>query len=113
MSFNRQIVTAFAASLLCGCGTISNVNSMNGPPVMGQVYTMRPRAFGGVLNDLEWPSESPWLVWPFYIMDLPISLVADVATLPTIRERQIEFDRHCESPANAPATNPDAMPESN
>jgi uncharacterized protein YceK len=115
MNLSRQIAAAIVASLLFGCGTISNVNSMNGP-VMGAVFTVRPRPFGGVVNDLTWPFETdpaalPWAL-PMYIIDLPMSIVGDVLTLPTIRERQIEFDKHRESTADHADRNSDTTSES-
>jgi hypothetical protein len=47
-----------------------------------------------------------------YIIDLPMSIVGDVLTLPTIRERQIEFDKHSESTADHADRNSDTTSES-
>jgi len=108
----RHAVLAIAVCFLPACGTIHNLDGRQ-YPVMSITGEVRPRAFGGVARDLEWTSSGYWPVKPFFVLDIPVSLVADVVTLPEIRGRQAEWDmRHkdrsvspdCPTPGVAPAS---------
>src|SRR5688572_24072573 len=79
-----------------GCGTFANLNGREHPliSIPGQIM---PRPFGGVARDVQWMiekghvGEEPFecrasdlflfLAWEgFFILDLPLSLIGDVAT---------------------------------
>ena len=68
--------------LLCtssGCGTMFNVTGH-------EVMLLGPREqpivpFGGVANDVQWMSRGPGAVIPA-ALDMPLSLVGDIVTLP-------------------------------
>ncbi|MDB5307823.1 MAG: hypothetical protein JWO38_2025 [Gemmataceae bacterium] len=61
---------------LSGCGTACNV---------GTVYSERPRVFGGVPEDLTALFQGDnWLVCHVAIVDLPLSIVGDLFTLPWV-----------------------------
>jgi uncharacterized protein YceK len=107
-------IPALALSLLLsGCGTIANIHGMDGP-LMGEADTVRPRAFGGAANDLEWVCDTYWPVKPFWILDLPSSLIGDVITLLEIRQLQREWDqRHSDDAAKPDGQNSDAASQPN
>ncbi|HET6574993.1 MAG TPA: hypothetical protein VFG68_15410 [Fimbriiglobus sp.] len=94
----RWIPVLLVAPLLTGCGTLANMDgrsfALMGPPD-------RPtRVFGGVANDIRWVGEQaervvepddPWCIpisfasaGYFGLVDLPLSLVGDIVTLPKV-----------------------------
>jgi uncharacterized protein YceK len=108
----RFIVGTVAACLTSGCGTLANLDGMDAP-LMSQIDVARPRAFGGTANDFRWTRDCDWPIKPFFILDLPASLVADVITLPEVRKRRLEWDKRRENPdVNDPASKPDSLLES-
>jgi uncharacterized protein YceK len=54
-----------------GCGTLANLDGRE-YPLMGMPGQIMPRPFGGVARDVKW----------MFILDLPLSLIGDVVTLP-------------------------------
>lgn len=83
------------AVLPVGCGTAHNLNPIGESPIKGPGQDDAPlkttRVFGGVRSDwtglttLNWNDEYSFLnfvVLPFYVADLPLSLVGDTVTLP-------------------------------
>jgi hypothetical protein len=72
------LVAGFAAF---GCGTMANLDGrrLPGPSPTGQVLTT---PFGGVRRDLEWVKTAESTDKLRYIADLPLSLMADLVTLP-------------------------------
>ena len=108
-----KIATIAVPLCLSGCGTIANINGMNGA-LMGEIDKIRPRPFGGAANDLAWTYEVYWPIKPLLVLDLPVSLAADVITLPMIGQSQREWDRrHQDADVNPPADNPGTTSESN
>ena len=95
---SRRLLVLLAAPLLTGCGTMSNMQGKSfaliGP------RDRESRAFGGVANDVRWVGEQaervvspddPWsiptnltLACYFGLVDLPLSLVGDIVTLPKV-----------------------------
>ncbi|MBI3406865.1 MAG: hypothetical protein HY040_00730 [Planctomycetes bacterium] len=89
--------------ILSGCGTISNLEGsrgflMKGPP------DREPRPFGGVIQDSEFllrPVMAKDLsmgeriliapICSLFLLDIPFSVVGDMATLPMIGAAQREF----------------------
>lgn len=72
----RAIALGALALLAAGCGTINNFRGgtdFNGVP-------MRQDVFGGVKADFQAVTETP--LGGVMLADMPLSLVADVATLP-------------------------------
>jgi hypothetical protein len=81
-----RIMAVFALTALggVGCGTVHNLDG-NPMPIRGGPGDVRPTPFGGVFNDLKWSVGAllgaPTLV-PFFLADVPLSLVGDAVTLP-------------------------------
>src|SRR5688572_4456626 len=94
----RRLLVLFAAPLLSGCGTMANMSGKS-VAMMGP-QDSEVRAFGGVANDIRWVGEQgrrvvtpddPWdalfgpaLAVYFGLVDLPLSLVGDIVTLPSV-----------------------------
>jgi uncharacterized protein YceK len=86
--------TLVAVLLLCacgGCGTMLNLSDMerldvaSRPVDVKSPYERPAYPFGGVGNDIAWlKSADPWqpIDVLFPIVDMPLSLAGDVATLP-------------------------------
>ena len=90
MILSRLILGAVLASIICGCGTMANLDGRTFP-LMGR-REERPGAFGGVRRDIGWVSS---LAVPFnllFAVDVPVSFVADVVTLPQVRYEQVRWD---------------------
>ena len=92
-----RFLTLCVASLLGGCGTMAN---MDGRSHVLLSHEREPRAFGGVINDIRWARDqseraiesSTVMAIPFNIVlagyfgfvDLPLSLIGDIVTLPKV-----------------------------
>jgi hypothetical protein len=94
----RYLLVLVPVALVSGCGTMANVDgrsfAMLGPP------DREPRPFGGVANDFRWVREqTERVVAPedlgavplnvasacyFGVIDLPMSLIGDLLTLPAL-----------------------------
>lgn len=86
MRIIRRLPVYAVALLLCGCGTMANLDGRR-YALMDLSDQVRPRIFGGVANDIRW---APTII---LLPDLPVSLVADVVTIPEVLKRQAEWDR--------------------
>ncbi len=97
------------ANLECERYPLNSMNRMVATP-----EKERPRIFGGVANDLEWANGVPWKYKPFFLLDVPPSLIADVATIPEVLGKQAEWDKEPQNgEVKHPALSPDAASESN
>lgn len=114
----RLILGAVTASLLCGCGTMANLEGRR-LPLISMPGQERPKVFGGVQKDFDWATtvRDPITVMPLnllFVADLPISLVADIVTMPEVRREQIKWDDTRSADIVKPQPpNPDAPSESN
>jgi uncharacterized protein YceK len=93
----RFALLVLALPFLAGCGTLSNLEGFSQTVWMG-FPTEEPRPFGGVGNDCRMigvmaQSELGWLVIPPLVVDLPVSLVGDVVTLPRVLWMRHEWSR--------------------
>ena len=95
---SHRLLVLLAAPLLSGCGTIANMQGKS-VALIGPL-DRETRAFGGVANDARWVGEQagrvaapddPWsipinlaLAGYFGLIDLPLSLVGDIVTLPKV-----------------------------
>lgn len=89
-----RLIPPFVAFLSVGCGTAHNLNPTGEALIKGPGQddpSKTTRVFGGVRSDLtglttlSWNDEYSFLnfiVLPFYVADLPLSLVGDTVTLP-------------------------------
>jgi len=94
----RLWLLLLAAPLLVGCGTVRNVQGRSYPVLSAE--DREPHAFGGIANDVRWAGEqvrrvnrsedvsdatsASALAGYFALIDLPLSAVGDVVTLPRI-----------------------------
>jgi hypothetical protein len=83
-------------------------------PLMG-MREERPRAFGGVRRDVGWLSSVPVPVNLLFAVDLPVSLVADVVTLPQVKNEQVRWDAEQDDAhvVNPPAQTPEGSSDLN
>lgn len=90
MATYRLTPFAIAACLLCGCGTMANLDGRR-YALISRSDEVRPKILGGVQKDIGWiASGNP--VGPIFVLDLPASLVGDVITLSSVREAQTRWD---------------------
>lgn len=92
----RLGMTAAAALLLCGCGTSANLHGQR-LAFLSTPDEYRPRIFGGVANDFGWTGSVAWWSKPIFVLDFPVSLVADIVTIPEVREKQAQWDKRHET----------------
>jgi uncharacterized protein YceK len=97
-----------ALSGLCGCGTIQNVERADARVYGGFRMTCYEFCGGGGQN----AGFATLVVWPFWLLDKPLSLVGDTLTIPYViwLKMNVPTNASPETPATA---NPVPVPKSN
>ncbi|MBS0266928.1 MAG: hypothetical protein JSS02_33685 [Planctomycetes bacterium] len=99
MVINRLFLCAPIATLLCGCGTLANLEGRTFP-LMG-FHEECPKAFGGVRRDIGWLSSVSMPYNLFFVADMPVSFAADIVTIPAVKNKQARWDAEREAEAEA------------
>ena len=79
MSLRLAAAWIGASLLVTGCGTMANIDGRK-YPLIGARDQVPPAPFGGMDRDLRWISSGGVV----FIIDLPLSLVGDIVTLPKV-----------------------------
>lgn len=120
---SARLILPFAAFLSVGCGTAHNINPSKQGIIWGSWEDDQPKTtsvFGGVRGDWagatrmkgqdEFANGYRIFIAPFFVADLPLSLVGDVVTLPYTVAYTLFNQRHASPKATEESKPPQPTP---